>query len=118
MDLLEIRKQHISAYHWPSSGLILNNAVRVLYNYCKRALVLVHTIHTIKYRRCCMWHVSLSCYRPVRPKDLPCSRVVDLVCRNLVGKLRWWIWPSQRLKLHRTSAHPPFEWDSNPLSQW
>jgi len=40
MDLLEIKKQHISAYHWPSSGLILNNAVRVLYSYCKRALVL------------------------------------------------------------------------------
>jgi len=40
MDLLEIKKQHVSAYHWPSSGLILNNGVRVLYNYCKRALVL------------------------------------------------------------------------------
>jgi len=40
MDLLEIKKRHISAYHWPSSGLILNYAVRVLYNYCKRALVL------------------------------------------------------------------------------
>jgi len=26
MDLLEIKKQHVSAYHWPSSGLILNNA--------------------------------------------------------------------------------------------
>jgi len=35
MDLLEIKKQHVSA-----PGLILNNAVRVLYNYCKRALVL------------------------------------------------------------------------------
>jgi len=23
MDLLEIKKQHVSAYHWPSSGLIL-----------------------------------------------------------------------------------------------
>jgi len=23
MDLLEIKKQHISAYHWPSSGFIL-----------------------------------------------------------------------------------------------
>jgi len=32
MDLLEIKKQHVSAYHWPSSGLILNNAIRVLYN--------------------------------------------------------------------------------------
>jgi len=40
MDLLEIKKQHVSAYHWPSSGLNLNNAVRVLHNYCKRALVL------------------------------------------------------------------------------
>jgi len=40
MDLLEIKKQRVSAYHWPSSGLILNNTVRVLYNYCKRALVL------------------------------------------------------------------------------
>ena len=40
MDLLEIKKQHVSIYHSPSSGLILNNAVRVLYNYCKRALVL------------------------------------------------------------------------------
>jgi len=40
MDLLEIKKQHVSAYHWPSSGIIVNNAVRVLYNYCKRALVL------------------------------------------------------------------------------
>jgi len=40
MDLLEIKKQRVSACHWPSSGLILNNAVRVLYNYCKRALVL------------------------------------------------------------------------------
>jgi len=39
MDLLEIKKQHVSAYHSPSSGLILNNDVRVLYNYCKRALV-------------------------------------------------------------------------------
>ena len=40
MDLLEIKKQHVSAYHWPSSGLVLNNAVRMLYNYWKRALVL------------------------------------------------------------------------------
>jgi len=40
MDLLENKKQHVSACHWPSSGLILNNAVRVVYNYCKRALVL------------------------------------------------------------------------------
>jgi len=40
MDLLEIKKQHVSAYQWPSSGLILNNAVRVLYNYYKRTLVL------------------------------------------------------------------------------
>jgi len=40
MALLEIKQQIVSAYHWPSSGLILNNAVRVLYNYCKRALVL------------------------------------------------------------------------------
>jgi len=40
MDLLEIKKQHVSAYHGPSSGLILNNAVRILYNYCKRTLVL------------------------------------------------------------------------------
>ena len=40
MDLLEIKKQRVSAYHWPSSGLILNNAVSVLYNYCKRTLVL------------------------------------------------------------------------------
>jgi len=40
MDLLEIKKQHVLDYHWPSSGLILNNAVRVLYNYCKRVLVL------------------------------------------------------------------------------
>jgi len=23
MDLLEIEKQHVSAYHWPSSGFIL-----------------------------------------------------------------------------------------------
>jgi len=23
MDLLEIKKQHVSAYHWPSSGFIL-----------------------------------------------------------------------------------------------
>jgi len=23
MDLLEIKKQNVSAYHWPSSGLIL-----------------------------------------------------------------------------------------------
>jgi len=23
MDLLEIKKQHVSAYHWPSSGIIL-----------------------------------------------------------------------------------------------
>ena len=40
MDLLEINKRHVSAYHWPSPGLILNKAVRVLHNYCKRALVL------------------------------------------------------------------------------
>jgi len=40
MDLLEIKKQHVSVYHWSSSGHILNNAVSVLYNYCKRALVL------------------------------------------------------------------------------
>jgi len=38
-NLLEIKKQHVSAYHWPSSGIILNKAVRALYNYCKRALV-------------------------------------------------------------------------------
>jgi len=24
MDLLEIKKQHVSTYHWPSSGFILN----------------------------------------------------------------------------------------------
>jgi len=23
MDLLEIKEQHVSAYHWPSSGFIL-----------------------------------------------------------------------------------------------
>jgi len=23
LDLLEIKKQHVSAYHWPSSGFIL-----------------------------------------------------------------------------------------------
>jgi len=23
MDLLEIKKQHVSAYHWPSSGFVL-----------------------------------------------------------------------------------------------
>jgi len=23
MDLLEIKKRHVSAYHWPSSGFIL-----------------------------------------------------------------------------------------------
>jgi len=23
MDLLEIKKQHVSAYHWPKSGFIL-----------------------------------------------------------------------------------------------
>jgi len=23
MDLLEIKEQHVSAYHWPSSGCIL-----------------------------------------------------------------------------------------------
>jgi len=23
MDLLEIKKQHVSVYHWPSSGFIL-----------------------------------------------------------------------------------------------
>jgi len=23
MDLLQIKKQHVSAYHWPSSGFIL-----------------------------------------------------------------------------------------------
>jgi len=23
MDLLEMQKQHVSAYHWPSSGCIL-----------------------------------------------------------------------------------------------
>jgi len=23
MDLLEIKKQHVSTYHWPSSGFIL-----------------------------------------------------------------------------------------------
>ena len=40
IDGLEIKKQHVSAYHWPSSGLILINAVRVLHNYCKRAMVL------------------------------------------------------------------------------
>jgi len=40
MDLLEIKKQHVLAYYWPSSGLILNNAIRVLYNYCKHAFVL------------------------------------------------------------------------------
>jgi len=45
MDLLEIKK-HVSAYNWPSSGLILNNVVRVLYNYCKRALGLgSHHLH-------------------------------------------------------------------------
>jgi len=39
MDLLEIKKQHVSACHWPSSGFILKSyVVRVLYNYCKRAL--------------------------------------------------------------------------------
>ena len=46
MDLLEIKKQHVLAYHWPSSGLILNNVVRMLYNYCKRTLVLgSHRLH-------------------------------------------------------------------------
>jgi len=40
MDLLEVKKQHVSAYHLPSSGLILNNAVTVLHNYCKRTLLL------------------------------------------------------------------------------
>jgi len=48
MDLLEIKKQHVSAYHSPSSGLILNNDVRVLYNYCKRALV-------VGSHRLCVW---------------------------------------------------------------
>jgi len=27
VDLLEIRKQHVSAYYWPSSDLILNSIV-------------------------------------------------------------------------------------------
>jgi len=39
MDLLEIKKQHVSAYHWPSSGFILKIcAVRVLYNYCNNCI--------------------------------------------------------------------------------
>ena len=46
MDLLEIKKEHVSAYHWRSSGLILNKSVRVLYNYCQCALVLgSHRLH-------------------------------------------------------------------------
>jgi len=32
----EIEKQHVSVYHWPSSGFILKSySIRVLYNYCK-----------------------------------------------------------------------------------
>jgi len=32
MVLLEIKKQHVSAYHWPSSDFLKIYAVRVLYN--------------------------------------------------------------------------------------
>jgi len=37
----EVKKQHVSAYHWPLSGFILKTySVRVLYNHCKCTLVL------------------------------------------------------------------------------
>jgi len=36
MDLLEIKKQHVSAYHWPPSGLILKYC-------CKSVIQLLQT---------------------------------------------------------------------------
>jgi hypothetical protein len=39
-DLLEIKKKPVSAYRWPSSGLILNNDLRVLKSYYKHLLLL------------------------------------------------------------------------------
>jgi len=38
MDLLEIKKQHVPAYHWPSSGFIL----KVMLPECYTIIANVH----------------------------------------------------------------------------
>jgi len=42
MDLLEIKKQHVSACHWPSSGFIL----KVMLQECYTIIAIIATIAT------------------------------------------------------------------------
>jgi hypothetical protein len=44
-SILEIKKQHVSAYHWPSSGFILEVMLQECYaiisNYCNNCITLL-----------------------------------------------------------------------------
>jgi len=59
---LEIKKQHVSAYHWPSSGFtleaMLQDCYTIIANYCKLLVVLLTvitlptiTVRNIAYKR-------------------------------------------------------------------
>jgi hypothetical protein len=55
-SILEIKKEHVSAYHWPSSGFIsevmLQECYTFIANYCKSVTQLLQIIARVLYNYC------------------------------------------------------------------